>query len=181
MHDVNNIITEINDLEDIYLRCKSIFPVLDSSLIGKTSFQTAQYYQWRGYSVSINTGNPITRDFIDRYAKIGKWINENAIIRLFGILYYHKQVGMHYRIDRKLPGGEDVRYCCWIRNVVTKTRLNYEPETEDNIKLREKLIAFYNLEPNEYSEGQISTPVDKVIQPMFEGCRRYLRAKYRSA
>ncbi len=179
MCDVDRIIAEIDDLEHIFLQCKSFFPVIGNNLIGKNSFPTAPYYQFRGYYVSIHTGKPITQDFIDRYSQIGRWINENAIIRLFGILYYYKQVGEKYPIDKRLPGWEHVRFCCWIRNVITKTRLNYEPDTEDNIKLREELISYYKLDPDQFRN--IPTPIDKVIENIFKGCRDYLRAKYKRA
>ena len=180
--DVENVIEEINDLQDVYLRCKSIFPKLSPTLEGETSFPTAPLYQWQGYKVSINTGEKITPEFIKRYAEIGNWINENSIIRLFGILHFHEQVGNKIKILRELPGGEDVRYCCWVRNVITKTNLNYEPsEDSRNNELRSEIISYYKLEPDDYKEGEIPTPVDKVILAMFEGCRKYLRAKYGNA
>jgi hypothetical protein len=160
--DVETVIKEIDDLQDVYLRCKSIFSALSPSLIGQTAFPTAPIYKRQGYNVSINTGEKITPEFIERYAEIGNWINENSIIRLFGILHYYGQVGNKIKILQELPGGDDVRYCCWIRNVITKTNLNYEPS-------------------DDYKEGEIPTPVDKVILAMFESCRKYLRAKYNSA
>jgi hypothetical protein len=63
--------------------------------------------------------------------------------------------------------------------VITKTRLNYEPDTEDNIKLREELILYYKLNPDEFKN--IPTPIDKVIKYIFKGCKDYLRAKYKRA
>jgi hypothetical protein len=179
MCNVDQIIDEIDDLRDIFLQCKSLFPVLSDQLVGKNSFQTAPYYQSRGYNVSIHTGKPITKDFIDRYSQIGRWINENAIIRLFGILNYYKHVGQKYQIDKGLPGWEHVRYCCRIKNVITKTRLNYEPDTEKNIRLKEELISYYKLNPDQYKN--IPTPIDKVIEQIFNGCKEYLRAKYKRA
>ena len=179
--DVEKIIKEIDDLQDVYLRCKSIFPALSPSLIGQTAFPTAPIYKWQGYNVSINTCEKITPEFIERYAEIGNWINENSIIRLFGILHYYGQVGNKTKILPELPGREDVRYCCWIRNVITKTNLNYEPSDDSRSnELISELVSYYKLKSDDYKEGEIPTPVDKVILAMFEGCRKYLRAKYNS-
>lgn len=182
MCDVDQIINEINELADIFLQCKSFFPFLDDSMAGKTYFKTAPYYEWKGYGVIVQTGQPITKDFIDKYRKIGNWINENAIIRLFGILHYHKQVGYDCPIDYSLSGSEQVRHCCFIRNVITKTRLNYEPDTDSkrNIELIKELISSYKLELADYENGEIPTPVGKVVMPIFDGCIEYLRAKDKS-
>jgi len=180
MSNVERIIAEIDNLQDIFLQCKSFFPALGDNLIGTTSFPTADYYAFKGYNVFINTKTPITREFIEKYAKIGKWLNENAIIRLFGILHYHKQVGKKNPLLRDLPGYNDIRFCCWIRNVITKTRLNYEPESDDNTKLREELISHHGLRPEDFKEG-IPTPVSQVVEKIFKGCKTYLRAKYKNA
>lgn len=180
MANVDQIIAEIDGLQDIFLQCKSFFPALSDNLIGNTSFPTADYYAFKGYNVFINTKNPITREFIGRYAKIGKWLNENAIIRLFGILHYHEQVGNKNTLLKDLPGYKDIRFCCWIRNVITKTKLNYDPESEDNKNLRAELISYYGLRPEDFKEG-IPTPVSQVVEKIFEGCKTYLRAKYKNA
>jgi hypothetical protein len=180
MTNVDRIIAEIDELQDIFLQCKSFFPALGEKLIGNKSFPTANYYAFKGYNVLINTQSPITEDFIGRYARIGKWLNENAIIRLFGILHYHNQVGKKNQLLKDLPGYKDIRFCCWIRNVITKTKLNYEPETEDNTKLRKELISYYGLKPEDFKEG-IPTSVGQVVEKIFEGCKIYLRAKYKAA
>jgi hypothetical protein len=170
----DQIIAEIDALEDIFLQCKSVFPAIGDNLIGQTSFETAPYYKWRGYSVSVHTGNPITEDFIKRYSKIGKWINENAIIRLHGILTYH---GIMDKIDQKIDGWKQVDLMRRMRNVFTKTKLNYKPDDPENVRLRNELTDNFKLMGNQFPEGEIPTPVDKVIRPIFEGCRKYIRGK----
>lgn len=174
MSNVDQIIAEIDSLEDIFLQCKSIFPALSKNLIGKDSFPTADYYQVRGYNVVIQTGNPITEDFIDRYAKIGKWLNENAIIRLYGIMDYYgfiSNIKDHHNVD----GWKEVDLMRRMRNIFTKTILNYRPEDSDNIQLRKELIEYFKLNEDQFSGGEIPTPIDKVIRPIFEGCRKYVR------
>lgn len=174
MADINQIIGEIDALEDIFLQCKSVFPALGDSLIGKNSFETASYYKWRGYNVSVHTGKPITKDFIEKYSKIGQWINENAIIRLHGILTYH---GIVDKIDQEIAGWKEVDLMRRMRNVFTKTILNYRPEDSDNVKLRKELIDYFNLDEDQLPGGEIPTPIDKVIRPIFEGCRKYIKGR----
>jgi len=42
---IEQIITEINELEDIFLHCKSFFPALNNELIGNKSFEAPTYYR----------------------------------------------------------------------------------------------------------------------------------------
>lgn len=177
MCDVEKICNQIDDLKDIYLRCKHIFPAMQSDMIGKTVFKTAPCYQSLGYNITINTGSPIDQNFIDRYMQIGNWINENAIIRLYGVMNYHNILSSEIRINQHLLRWRDVDLMRRMRDVFTKTILNYEPNKPENIRLRNEVINYYNLNKNEYSEGEIPTPVNSVIQPMFEGCKKYVRAK----
>lgn len=180
MNEVDQIIAEIDELQDIFLHCRSFFPMLSDSLMGHDSFPTADYYRFKGYNVKIHTGQPITKAFMKKYAKIGKWLNENAIIRLYGILHYHQQVGDKNRLIENLPGYVDIRFCCWIRNIITKTKLNYDPEKNESTKLQQELISYYGLKPEDYKEG-IPTPVNQVVEKIFEGCKEYLRAKFKNA
>ena len=174
MPNINQIINDINALEDIFLQCKSVFPALGDSLIGENSFETAPYYKCRGYNVSVHTGKPIRKDFIERYSKIGQWINENAVIRLHGILAYH---GIVKKIDQEITGWKEVDLMRRMRNVFTKTILNYRPEDAANVKLRRELIDHFKLDEDQLPGGEIPTPIDKVIRPIFEGCRKYIRGR----
>ncbi len=180
MSKADEIIREIEELQDIFLATRSFFPALSDSLLGRKSFPTADYYRAKGYNVEIHTKEPITKAFMEKYGKIGKWLNENAIIRLYGILHYHKQVGDNSRLVGNLPGYKDIRFCCWIRNVITKTKLNYDPEKNESTRLQQELISYYGLKPEDYREG-IPTPVNQVVERIFEGCKEYLRAKFRDA
>jgi hypothetical protein len=169
----DQIITEIDALEGIFLQSRSVFPALDNGLIGKTYFETAPYYKWRGYNISVHTGNQITKGFIEKYSKIGKWLNEAAIIRLYGIMDYYgfiKNIKDYHHID----SWQEVDLLRRMRNVFTKTTLNYQPDDDDNIRLRKELIDYFKLKEEKFSTGEIPTPVDKVIRPIFEGCRRYI-------
>lgn len=175
--NAQDVINEIDSLEDIYLRCKCIFPAMRSNMIGLNSIQATPYYQWRGYNISINLDQDISQDFIDRYKEIGNWINENVIIRLYGVLKYYQCYDP--QIDRDHPGWEDLDILRRVRDVFTKTRLNYEPEDAKNIKLREKVIEHYNLNPDEFVEGEIPTTVNTVIKPIFEKAREHVQSKFK--
>ena len=166
-------IPEINDLERIYLQCRSVFPALSDSLVGRNEFSTAEYYIERGFMAYIKTSKPITEDFLQRNANLVKWINENTIIRLYGIMNYY---GFIEEIDKNCAGWKEVDLMRRMRNAFTKTGLNYRPEDPDNIRLRDEVIANFELDRDLY-EGVIPTPIDTVVSKIFNSCKEYIKER----
>lgn len=171
----DSILEEIAELEDLFFQCRSVFPTLTTSSIGKNSFQTAPYYIQKGYKASIALGNPITEDFIERNYKLGKWINENTIIRLHGILKHHGF--LEKKIDKTIDGWKEVDLMRRMRNAFSKTSLNYKPNKKENIELRKELINYFNLNIEHSSNNEIPVPIDTVVEPIFKGCIKYIKGK----
>ncbi len=128
----------------------------------------------RGYKAQIQLQDPITAGFIERNKRLGKWINENAIIRLYGIMNH---CGFLSEIDQSLSGWREIDLMRRMRNAFTKTRLNYRPEDPDNIRLREAVIGHFGLKKEDFPEEEIPTPIDTVVEPIFKRCREYIIAK----
>lgn len=168
------IIEELDELESLFLQCRSVFPTLTQELIGHRQFRTADYYLGRGYAAQIHLQDPITAEFIERNRRLGKWINENVIIRLYGIMSYH---GFLKKIEQTLSGWREVDLMRRMRNAFTKTPLNYRPNDPDNIRLREDVITHFGLNRGNFPEEEIPTPIDTVVEPIFKCCREYISAQ----
>jgi hypothetical protein len=164
-------ISEINALENIYLRCRSVFPALTDEIIGHCEFTTAPYYLRRGYIAQIKTAKPITPDFLKENRKLVKWINENAIIRLYGIMNYY---GFLNKIDKNCSGWKEVDLMRRMRDAFSKTGLNYRPEKPDNVRLKDEVIEYFKLNKNDFTGGEIPTPIDTVVERIFKACRKYI-------
>jgi hypothetical protein len=136
------IVAELDELEGLLLQCRSVFPILTKELVGHRQFRTAPYYLGRGYAAQIQLPDPITAEFIERNRRLGKWINENTIIRLYGIMNYYDFLE---KTDQTLPGWREVDLMRRMRNAFTKTPLNYRPEDPDDIRLREEVIVHSSL------------------------------------
>jgi hypothetical protein len=156
------------------LQSRSVFPTLSRELVGYCQFRTAPYYLGRGYAAQTQLQNPITTEFIERNRRLGKWINENAIIRLYGIMSYY---GFLEKIDQTLPGWREVDLMRRMRNAFTKTPLSYRPEKPDNVRLRAEVIEHFSLNRENSPEEEIPTPIDPVLQPIFKRYREYISAK----
>ena len=173
--DFAPILEEVNRLESLLLQCRSVFPSLTKKMIGHREFPTAPYYMRRGYKAQIQLEDPITEKFIERNRTLGKWINENALIRLYGIMFYR---GFLDKIDQSLMGWREVDLTRRMRDIFTKSRLNYQPNDAKNIRLREEVIKHFRLKKEDFPEGEIPTPIDAVVVKLFNGCREYIKAKY---
>lgn len=168
------VLAEVDALKDLYLQCRSVFPTIDLSLVGQRKFTTAPYYLRRGYAATMELKDPISHEFIKKNLRLGKWINENAIIRLYGIMNHY---GFIKKIEHNLPGANEVDLMRRMRNAFTKTSLNYKPHDPDNQKLRRRVISHFGLAEGDFSDGEIPTPINTVVEPIFERCKAYIRAK----
>jgi hypothetical protein len=171
--DIADVLEKLDHLQSLLLQCRSIFPTLAQELIGQRAFMTAPYYLSRGYEAQIQLKEPISAEFIERNKQLGQWINENTLIRLYGILNYH---GLFRKIDQDLPGGREMDLLRRMRNAFTKTPLNYRPNDKENMRLRKEVIRCFGLKEQNFPEEQIPTPIDTVVEPIFKACREYIAA-----
>ena len=173
------IVQDIDRLRGLLLRCRAMFPAITEELLGQQTVQTAPYYSVRGYSAEIRFGTPITTEFLENNRTLGKWLNENALIRLHGILKYHGYFPDDAPLDRSREGWREMDLLRLLRNALTKTPLNYRPEDGDNRKLREEIIRHFVLPENDIVEGEIPTPINHVVEPIFDRCKAYVIAASR--
>ena len=171
--DIAEVLAKLDYLESLLLQCRSVFPTLTQELIGQHALMTAPYYLSRGYEAQIQLKEPISAEFIERNRQLRKWINENTLIRLYGILNYH---GLFKKIDQNLPGWREMNLLRLMRNAFTKTPLNYRPNDKKNIRLREEVIQCFDLKEQNFPEDEIPTSIDTVVEPIFKACREYIAA-----
>lgn len=178
--DLGELLKKLDHLERLLMRCRSVFPTLGEELIGKHAFMTAPYYLNQGYTAQIKLQKPISAVFIEYHNQMGKWVNENTLIHLHGILAYHGIIQKKEKIDKSLPGWKEIDVLRRMRNAFTKTPLNYRPNDKDNKRLRENVIKHFDLKEKNLPEGEILTPIHTVVKPIFKACREYIIALYRS-
>lgn len=167
-----NVLEEVDFLHSLLLESRAVFPTLGDDLIGKRAFLTAPYYQRRGFHAQIQLTEPISAAFIRRHRQLGRWINENALIRLYGVLHYHR---LFTTLNRNLPGYREMDLLRRLRNVFTKTPLNYQPDDPENVRLRHAVIGHFNLQDADVQD-EIPIPINRVIEPLIAGCKQYIAA-----
>jgi hypothetical protein len=103
-----DLLEEVDHLQGLLLECRAVFPTMTAEMVGRREFRTAPYYEQRGYNALIRLEQPITEEFIAQQLQLGRWINENALIRLFGIMNYR---GLFRKLDKSLPGHAEMDTC----------------------------------------------------------------------
>ncbi len=167
------LLSKLDRSKRLMMECRSVFPTIGQNSIGRTSFNTAPFYRVHGYNARVELSTPITDEFIERNRQLGKWINENTLIRLYGILYHH---GFFAKLDKTLIGCREMDFLRRMRHAFTKTPLNYRPDDKKNVRLRKEILEYFNRPEEDFPEGEIPAPIDTVVLPIFEGCRRYVTA-----
>ena len=71
--NLDELMKELDDLQDLLLQIRSVFPALDKKMVGHDHFEAAPYYQSLGYHATMKLSEPITPDFIERFNRLGKW------------------------------------------------------------------------------------------------------------
>lgn len=109
----------------------------------------------------------------------GGWINEAFVIRLWAVLEAHNVVGRSLNsIDPSIDGADKVRVCCQVRNAIVHSNGRLDEVSEDKRQwlhdVNRELRTVFNLtaEPLMF-QGRFMLPKDKVLRPMWEGCKLY--------
>jgi len=145
-------------------------------MIGSQQLKTAPFYWNKGFPVTFSFSGPLTQKDIQKNNEVGHWINENVVVRLYAILQSYSILSETTSINQSMDGWKEVDLLRRLRNVIAHTSGRYNPNNIDHKKLLEELVSHFNLSNGNRKEFPLL--IDKVIYPLFEGSKRYVRGKY---
>ena len=166
---------EIDHQVDFLRFCRSFFPYLSPSLAGDTKFPTAPYYWNEGTRIVFEFSSPLTTDFISHFNDLGHWINQNFILRLFAVLESNGFISENISLRTALEGHAEMDLLRRLRQKFAHGSGQYDPADNEKKRLYDRLVGHFNLNPAEYPEtaGKYPIPIDQVLIPIAERCRRY--------
>jgi hypothetical protein len=146
-------------------------------MAGQRVARTGSFYVEHGFNVQFDFGTPLTETQIQELNNLSHWLNQNFIIRVHSILDCHGISGSA-SIRTDLPGHEDVDILRRLRDVFSHTDGRYRPEDPDHKRLYDRIINHFGLDQRNYSEdqGKFPIPIDKVLVPIAEACKRHALA-----
>ena len=172
---VEEILSEIESLRTDFRACRSYFPFLPSEAIGTRQLTTAPYYIDHGFHVSFVFAHPLTAEQRTRNNDIGDWINQNVIVRLCALMEYHGMFSSEITIDQNIDGWKELDIARRLRQVFAHKSGKFNPDDCRERTLMEEIIRHFRVAS--HAPERFPLDIRMVIDPIFEGCMRYIRGK----
>jgi hypothetical protein len=169
------ILSEIEELQSFFESCRAHFPRLTDDHIGLTHIPPVSHYVLQGLEISFSFTPRLTQDDIKRNNEIAHWINQNAAVRLCAIIEHHKIATKKYKLNESIEGYREVSLLCELRNIFAHKSGRYKPTEKHEKKFVRKLVAHFRLEID--NPEDFPPDISKGIDPIFEGCKSYVRGK----
>lgn len=174
MESIAKINKDIDQIWQYHLNVRSHFPFARKEHIGKQIIESSPFYAIHGYVIKYDYGKELKNDDIVRINKLSNWLNQNALIRLYALMNYYDFVGKNIKIDQSKNGWKELDLLRRLRNLFSHTDGSYNSEDIEQSTLVAELKSYFNLEQDTFDHFPIS--IDSVIEPIFEGCKAYVRS-----
>lgn len=169
---------EMEILKINFTNCRAYFPSMTDEHIGASSLVTAPYYIRQGFNITFQFNSPLTKEDIQKNNDIAHWINQNFIICLCALLESYHILSAKRSIDQKIDGCREVDLVRRLRNKFAHSSGRYNSKSNDDKKLMNSLTSYLKLKIDVDNVQEIPVSIDSVIDPLFDGCKRYVEDKY---
>lgn len=175
----NELLEYIDNLWKKFNNCRAHFPYIPKEAKWKMEARTAPCYIQQGFDIKFVFTKEISEEEIKRINEVGHWINQNAIIHLCAILESFHVISDTITINFELGGAEQLNITRRLRNCFAHSSGKYKADKSYHCKtlilMKEKLGISI--------EGCTDWPlsIDTVIQPLFEGCIKYVKEMEKKA
>jgi len=176
--DLKTIFREMDTLKANFENCKAYFPHMNKKMIGCQQFNTAPRYWHKGFPFTFFFNKPLTAQDVKKNNEISHWLNENFVVRLCAILNSYKICSKRKHIDSSVRNGSNEMYLLKrLRDVIAHSSGRYNPNDKkhDHKGLMRDLLSYFNL--SNQNRKAFPLPIDTVLDPLFEGCKRYVQEK----
>jgi hypothetical protein len=171
------ILNEIEEMQTFHRNCRAFFPHLSEAAIGLNKLPPVPYYAMHGMEVSFDLSRELTKDDIEKNNAVADWMNQNVIVRLCALIERYKIAKDQNKINDKLEGYNEVRFVWKLRNIFAHKAGRHKPTGERDKNLVRQLNTYFNLGINVDDPSDFPLDILRVIDPLFEGCKNYVRGK----
>jgi len=152
---------------------RSVLPYITDSMVGKREIPTPGYYRDAGYSAKIILDEPLTIERIRKINVASDSVNQGFIVRLQA---YLNSCGVYDSIKKNIEGNEEIDILRRLRHLFAHESGERDQEENEHNILYERIIKTFKLKKEEYplKEEQFPIPIDAVIEPLIEKCKKYI-------
>ena len=175
---MDTLLEEMDLLKTNFTYCRAYFPAMCNNMKGHSSLHTPEFYVAHlGFCITSYFDQPLTEERIHKNHEIGHWINQNVIVRLCALLESYHILSKTICIDKSLRGWKDLDLLRRLRNHFAHGSGKYDSNDGEQRKLAQELICHFKLGNNLEDLTGFPLPIDEVIHPLFEGCKKYVQVK----
>ena len=173
--EIAELLVAIEVLWKNFNNCRAYFPYIPKEAKGTKEATTAPYYIEQGFGVRFVFSEGISEKDIEKINEIGHWINQNVIIRLCALLESYHIMSNIIEINFDLDGAEHVNMARRLRNCFAHSSGTFKPDDSEHRKTLNLMKNNLWITTDESTDWPLS--IDTVIQPLFEGCVKYVEKK----
>jgi len=165
---------ELDKLKANFTNFRAYFPYMSQQSIGAIEITTSPYYINQGFRITFKFSQPLSEASISKNNEIAGWINQNFIIRLWALL---DSYSVTKKIDSSINGAKDVDLVRRLRNVFVHKNGRYDPTDSRHQKLAEELMIHLRQDSSGIidKEKEFGLSIDTGIDPLFDGCKKYVQ------
>lgn len=171
--DVITLEQEMDNIWSKTLKCRSLFPYADKTIVGCRKVRTAPYYRQFGFNVEFDFGSNLTIDDIDEINVVGHFINQNFVVRLYSLMENYGIIGNSVAIDKSIVEWEELDILRRLRQRFAHSSGRYNPGDAEQKKLYERITAHFELRETDPQGFPLS--IDAVLERLLCACRRYAK------
>jgi len=177
--DKNELLEAIDILWKNFNNCRAYFPYMPKEAKGVKEARTAPYYIHQGFDIKFLFSEGITEEGVEKINEVGHWINQNAIIRLCAVLESFHIMSNTIGINFDLDGAEQINIARRLRNCFAHSSGRYKADDNEHRKTLNLMKDKLGISIDGRTDWPLS--IDTVIQPLFEGCIKYVKEKTKNA
>ncbi len=172
-HDLETVLRDIDTLWDKFKQCRAHFPCVSKTMVGQKCVPTAPYYVAQGFQITYVLNQELTLEMVDQLNEIGHWLNQNFVFRLYAILDYHNVVNS---IEQDIDGWKYVNVLRWLRRYFSHQSGHFDENEKEHQTTMQEINDLLGVNVDGHEDFPL--PIDKVLHPLMEGCKRFVVNKY---
>jgi hypothetical protein len=155
------------------LLIRSVSPYVKDFMTGRKDSPTAPYYKNRGYGARVCFDEALTLERIEAINLATHWVNQGFVVWLYAFLEYCR---VYKRIYHDIDGHDDIDILRWLRKWFVHTPGCYNPNDSEQKDTYESILKHFNLDRRDHPESDrlFPIPIDRVLEPLVDGCKKYV-------
>jgi hypothetical protein len=175
---LSDVLEKIDSLHQLHISTRGILQYVGSNRIGETELLWGARVKKEWIDLHYNFQNPINETTRASLNRLSEFMNQNFIVRLHSLLEYEGVKTKKVQIDKSLKGHDMIEIIHFLRIQYAHRHGDFDPSDKASVELRDRLFATFKIDPADSLPTQFPLDKNKVIQPIVEGTKEYVREFY---